>query len=263
LKKAGTYNFEYLSLVVDKNGYANGWANSHYNLQYIPSCYYDGGESVRIGGYGADTAVFAWPLRTSGQREVPDIDLDVSMTWISTSQIEVTVSVTNNNFVNTAPDGPDAPLVPDAGLTNEEIMVEVSATDPDGDDLYYQIDWDGEMSAWMGPYTSGEVVQFNHAWPNPGEYSILVKAKDIWDEESPWSNNSAPIKLVDRGDANGDNDLNVADAVFMINYVFNFGAPPVPVEAGDANCDGNSDVADAVYLINTVFNGGPPPGCPE
>jgi hypothetical protein len=63
------------------------------------------------------------------------------------------------------------------------------------------------------------------------------------------------------GDANGDGEPNVGDAVFMINYVFNGGPAPDPSEAGDANCDGDSNVGDAVYLINYVFNGGPEPCC--
>jgi len=67
------------------------------------------------------------------------------------------------------------------------------------------------------------------------------------------------------GDANDDGDLNVADAVFLINYVFNSGAAPVPVCVGDANNDGDTNVADAVYMINYVFKSGPAPGencCP-
>ena len=61
------------------------------------------------------------------------------------------------------------------------------------------------------------------------------------------------------GDANGDGGVNVADAVFIINYVFKGGAAPQPVEAGDANYDGQTNVADAVYLINYVFKGGSAP----
>jgi Zn-dependent metalloprotease len=64
------------------------------------------------------------------------------------------------------------------------------------------------------------------------------------------------------GDANGDGTVNVADAVYEINYVFKGGPPPDPYEAGDANCDGNVNVADAVYTINYVFKGGPVPSCP-
>jgi len=63
------------------------------------------------------------------------------------------------------------------------------------------------------------------------------------------------------GDANGDWLVNVADAVYLINFVFKGGPAPDPYEAGDANCDGNPDVGDAVFLINYIFKGGAAPGC--
>ena len=61
------------------------------------------------------------------------------------------------------------------------------------------------------------------------------------------------------GDANGDNGVNVGDAVFLINYVFKGGQPPNPLCIGDANGDGGVNVGDAVYLIAYVFRGGPAP----
>lgn len=64
------------------------------------------------------------------------------------------------------------------------------------------------------------------------------------------------------GDVNCDAQVNVADAVFIINYVFKGGPAPSVPEAANANCDGNIDVADGVYLINYVFKGGPAPCCP-
>lgn len=64
------------------------------------------------------------------------------------------------------------------------------------------------------------------------------------------------------GDANGDGQPNVGDAVFLINYVFKEGDAPDPLKAGDANCDGQTNVGDAVYLIAYVFKGGPAPCCP-
>jgi len=63
------------------------------------------------------------------------------------------------------------------------------------------------------------------------------------------------------GDANCDAQVNVADAVYIINYVFKGGPPPAVAKAGDANCDGEVNVADGVYLINYVFKAGPPPCC--
>jgi hypothetical protein len=61
------------------------------------------------------------------------------------------------------------------------------------------------------------------------------------------------------GDANYDQEINVGDAVFLINYIFNSGPAPDPLCVGDANGDGDGNVGDAVYLIAYVFNGGPPP----
>ena len=63
------------------------------------------------------------------------------------------------------------------------------------------------------------------------------------------------------GDANNDNNVNVSDAVYIINYVFSGGGAPNPVLAcGDSNGDGSVNVSDAVHLINYVFSGGSAPG---
>jgi len=64
------------------------------------------------------------------------------------------------------------------------------------------------------------------------------------------------------GDGNGDGTVNVGDAVFIINYVFNGGAQPSPLGSGNANCDGAINVGDAVYIINYIFKGGSAPCCP-
>jgi hypothetical protein len=63
------------------------------------------------------------------------------------------------------------------------------------------------------------------------------------------------------GDANGDGNINIGDAVYIINYIFRGGPPPVPysVANGDANGDCECNVGDAVYEINYIFRGGPPP----
>ncbi len=61
------------------------------------------------------------------------------------------------------------------------------------------------------------------------------------------------------GDANSDDATNIADAVYLINYIFKGGPEPDPLCIGDANGDGPINVADAVYLINYIFKGGPAP----
>jgi hypothetical protein len=95
-------------------------------------------------------------------------------------------------------------------------------------------------------------------------YYWRVKASDGLGHESGWQKH--PFQFTARqftyGDANGDGIINSADVVYLINYLFKGGDPPVPCsEAGDVNCDGVINSADVVYLINYLFKGGPPPGC--
>ena len=64
------------------------------------------------------------------------------------------------------------------------------------------------------------------------------------------------------GNVNGDSKVNLADAVYMINYIFTHGPAPIPIIACmDANTDAAVNLADASYIINYVFfQGSPAPG---
>jgi hypothetical protein len=53
--------------------------------------------------------------------------------------------------------------------------------------------------------------------------------------------------------------VDIADVVFLVNYIFAAGPVPSPLLAGDANCDKLVDVGDAVYLVQYIFAGGPAP----
>ena len=66
---------------------------------------------------------------------------------------------------------------------------------------------------------------------------------------------------VKRGDATGDGLVNVADIVYLVNYLYRGGSEPRPPEAGDATSDCVVNVADIVYLVNYLYRGGDPPAC--
>jgi hypothetical protein len=64
------------------------------------------------------------------------------------------------------------------------------------------------------------------------------------------------------GNANGDDKVNIGDAVFIVNYIFRGGAPPSCLDQANANCDSAINIGDAVYLVNFLFRSGPAPCCP-
>jgi hypothetical protein len=100
-----------------------------------------------------------------------------------------------------------------------------------------------------------------------GDASIIDSVKVEWpsgmiDVQTAVSVNQFLVITETRcGDANSDEEVNVGDAVYLINYVFRGGPAPDPIDAGDANADGDINVGDAVYLINYIFKGGSPPAC--
>ncbi|MFH0817608.1 MAG: dockerin type I repeat-containing protein, partial [Candidatus Micrarchaeota archaeon] len=63
------------------------------------------------------------------------------------------------------------------------------------------------------------------------------------------------------GDADGSGQIDISDAVFLVEYIFDNGTAPNPLASGDANGDETVNISDAVYLINYIFSGGPAPVC--
>jgi streptogramin lyase len=98
-------------------------------------------------------------------------------------------------------------------------------------------------------------------------YSALVSIREGYltdlqagvDMAKAWFINHIGLEDYLPGDANHDEEVNVSDAVYIINYVFVGGEPPNPLEAGDCNCDCAVNVSDAVWIINYVFVGGNEP----
>lgn len=87
--------------------------------------------------------------------------------------------------------------------------------------------------------------------------------KAHWPKYMHDKRNSGVFRLEDyavwRGDTNGDGLIDIADAIYLLNYLYKGGSAPDPLERGDTNQDGAVDLADAVYLINYLFRSGPPP----
>lgn len=254
---SGNYNFFYVALVADKNSRAN-YRLDDYNTYWVPTCYFDGGYRVHD---GMTQSAVAFRVETSGQREVPELDLDISVTWLGNASVEVTVNITNNHFSNQTPDQPLLPAGPAGAITDEGCSFSTAAVDGDDDQLFYLWDWGGGVtSGWQGPHNSGDQVGADHSWAVPGDYDVRVMAKDGYDYESAWSE-ALTVIIRDNGDVNGDFSVNVGDAVFLINYVFKQGLPPILPACGDVNCDGTTNVGDAVFMINHIFKGGSSPGC--
>ncbi len=64
-------------------------------------------------------------------------------------------------------------------------------------------------------------------------------------------------RLFMRCDANADGMRNIADAIFILGYIFGGGEAPACTKSADANDDGQIDIADPVRLLGLLFAQGP------
>jgi hypothetical protein len=65
-----------------------------------------------------------------------------------------------------------------------------------------------------------------------------------------------------RGDVNNDGIIDLADLVYLSNYVADMVNNPGPVpfmHLGDVDADGDVDIDDVIYLEQFFFYYGPPP----
>jgi len=89
---------------------------------------------------------------------------------------------------NNQPNKPDAPSGSVTGRVNREYEYSTFGTDDDNDLLFYLFDWgDGTDSGWLGYFDSGEECSATHIWIEEGDFEIKVKTKDLYDNESEWS----------------------------------------------------------------------------
>ena len=89
---------------------------------------------------------------------------------------------------NGAPNRPDQPSGPVKGVIGFKYNFSSSTIDPNEDKIYYMWDWgDGNFSSWIGPYDSGDICVASNIWNSTGDFEVKVKAIDVKDVESNWS----------------------------------------------------------------------------
>jgi rhodanese-related sulfurtransferase len=84
---------------------------------------------------------------------------------------------------------PSVPAIdgPAQGKPGVSLTYTFQSVDPDGEDIYYCINWnDGTNEICIGPYASGDVIDVSHSWSQQGTYVVQAKALDVYDDESDW-----------------------------------------------------------------------------
>ena len=111
--------------------------------------------------------------------------------------------------------------------------------------------------------TSTPVNLTNGFGPAPGiENLITVNSSSVHPSLISGQINFVDMPTFIRGDTNSDGLINVADGIFLVQYLFINGTLPFCFDAADANDDSGLDVSDFIYLIFYQFMDGPSPQAP-
>ncbi len=147
---------------------------------------------------------------------------------------------------------------PDTG--GARVTLEAEAADPDNDTLYYS-------------WTAAGISFDDPSSPKPsgffpvGETEVFLVVRDR-PHDDPEGLESLPCiarvvvkpsTTIHTGDANGDESIDISDAVAILQYLFSGYTPPVVLSVLDTNGDTSVNIADAVYLLSYLFAGGEPP----
>ena len=93
--------------------------------------------------------------------------------------------------------------------------------------------------------------------PAPGDRSKVTNPGDPNDPEVP------SLSQFRRADFNADGQINIADAIGTLNFLFVGGTPPPCEKAADANGDASVNISDATYALSFLFSGGAAPPAPS
>ncbi len=150
-----------------------------------------------------------------------------------------------------------------------EVALEISASDPDTDAIYYHWLCFHDMGYFLPNALDTISTTDNfvtYVTPDfPWTFKLWVYVRDNRGGSDHLESN---FEVYDYeysclcGDANDNGIVNLGDAVYIMNYIFKGDVPPPdPILRADANNDCIIDIGDAVYLLNYLFHKGPEPEC--
>jgi len=130
-------------------------------------------------------------------------------------------------------------------VNNNSLSAAVGVQNVDTDLLDATFNWWGDAS---GPSGEG---------PGTGSAVSVNVDYDPWWAEAAMTTLEGSVFI--RADANGDQKLNLADPVYVLQWLFFGGSVPACLDSADSNDDGTIDLADPIFSLSYQFRGGPSP----
>ena len=104
-------------------------------------------------------------------------------------------SVVHVDVVNQTPNPPTITYVSGTKQTNQAITFNVQGSDPDNDNVFYEIDWDnnGTVDATTMTVPSNTAQPATHSWTSAGTQTFQARTVDLSGARSAWTQHSETI----------------------------------------------------------------------
>ena len=140
----------------------------------------------------------------------------------------------------------DEPQILVVRVNGSENYIQIENLTTDESHRVYGINWGGSNTAMKffyndsGEYWSGDFywMYYSFQYLNDEELSAFMALG----ENKPQ-----------KGDVNGDGNVNIADAIGVVNYVLKQETNTFVSSAVDMNGDGNINIADAIAIVNQIL----------
>ncbi|MCK4224535.1 MAG: right-handed parallel beta-helix repeat-containing protein [candidate division Zixibacteria bacterium] len=136
--------------------------------------------------------------------------------------------------------------------TTKDVLVTIG-----GDSTFYNLIYDNDSSELELEYCNDDINATYNYW---GKSLVSQIEQEIFHQVDNPSlglvDFSLPYLL---GDVTLDRVIDLADVIFLINYLYKNGPAPYISILGDTSQDEVIDISDVIVLINYLYKGGPPP----
>lgn len=151
------------------------------------------------------------------------------------------------------------------GTSGEIVMGAVADTTPPLDNqIPAGAQTDLASLEWTASAEGSSAIAWVDGLGNPAQDNAVVTGQTTPEQPTLVDGSMAVVNYNSflRGDCNSDDNVNIADGIYGINWLFQGGPEPTCDDACDTNDDGTLDAADMIYIFNYRFLDGPMPSAP-
>ncbi|MGD0952150.1 MAG: SdrD B-like domain-containing protein [Methanotrichaceae archaeon] len=156
---------------------------------------YPGGHEVTVVGWNDSTdswiVLNSWGVDSAHSDGTYKLKMDMNYTCANGGYYSYSFGYFDVAFsnINVPPNTPSIPSGPNSCAVGTSYSYATSATDPDGDQVKYTLDWGDLTTSETSLVNSGTIASVSHSWSKGGTYQVKAMATDSKGLPSTdWSN---------------------------------------------------------------------------